>query len=101
MDALNKSPFKVALKAHQLNTIRVGFSSELRLNHGQGVAAINSRLPLPKQVEVWTINEQNVHGQKAVSAGLIVSISQRMTYRLVNSPGVVRVGARVVNGGGL
>ena len=74
MDSLDESTLKVALEAHQFDLVSTGFSRELRFDRGQGVAAINSRLPLPKQIEIRTINEQNVHGQKAVSAGLIVSI---------------------------
>ena len=86
LDAVHQAPLVVALEAGELHPQRRGLLFQGGIDGRQGAAAIEARLPLAEQVEVGAMEHEQAHGWEG---------------RLVSSEGVVRVGARVVNGGGL
>ena len=95
MDAVHSGTFAIARETLQSEAISAGPLSECCLDLIQGLASVEAWFPLAQQIEVGAVKQQQVHGP-TLKHWLIVS-----TALLVMSGGVVRVGARVVNGGGL
>ena len=101
MDAFHEGPFEVALETIQFSPLSLGLLSKSLFDRCQFSVSVDPWLPLSQQIEVGSVQQQQMHGRRPVSIGPIVSIRPCASRRLVSSCGVVRVGARVVNGGGL
>ena len=74
MDPFHKSPFEVALEALQHRPRGSGLLPQAVFDRCQRSTAVDPWLTLAQQIEVGSVQQQQVHGRRPVSAGPIVSI---------------------------
>ena len=65
MNAVDQGPFEIALEAIQNGSSLLRFSTQPCLDAGEGVVAIDPRLPLAQQIEIGAVQQQQMHGPKA------------------------------------
>ena len=65
VNAVNQGSFEIALETIQNGSSLLGLSTQLCLDGGKGVLAIDPRLPLAQQIEIGAVQQQQMHGPKA------------------------------------
>ena len=65
VNLLHQGPLEIALKAIQGHVGRLRFGLQVLLDRRQGAASIDSRLPLAQQIQIGSVQQQQMHGASA------------------------------------
>ena len=69
MNPVHESAFEIALEAVELHTFTVRFPGEFRFDVSQRGMPIDPRFALAQQVQIRTVQQQNVHSWRSVQLG--------------------------------